>query len=79
LDEATSELDAESEAQIMNALAGNGHDWTILVITHRLAAIRRADHIAVLADGRVAELGTHEELMAASGRYRQMVERMEIT
>ena len=79
LDEATSELDAESETRIMNTLADKDQGRTILVITHRLAAVRRADVIAVLVDGRIAELGTHEELMAVPGRYRMMVEQQEIT
>jgi ABC-type multidrug transport system fused ATPase/permease subunit len=49
------------------------------VIAHRLATIRRADVIAVLGEGRVAELGTHDELIAADGLYRRMVEMQELT
>ena len=79
LDEATSALDAESEAQIQNALGNFIRDRTTLVIAHRLATIRRADVIAVLANGRIAELGTHDDLLAADGLYRRMVEMQEIT
>ena len=79
LDEATSALDPESEAQIQNALSIFMRDRTTLVIAHRLTTIRRADVIAVLADGRIAELGTHEDLLTAGGLYRRMVEMQEIT
>jgi subfamily B ATP-binding cassette protein MsbA len=79
LDEATSALDPESEALIQQALDRFTRDRTTLVIAHRLATIRRADVIAVLADGRVAELGSHDELIAAGGLYRRMVEMQELT
>ena len=78
LDEATSALDPESETMIQRALARFARDRTTLVIAHRLATIRRADVIAVLADGRVAELGSHDDLVAAGGRYQRMVEMQEI-
>ena len=79
LDEATSALDPESEAVIQRALDRLTRDRTTLVIAHRLATIRRADVIAVLADGRVAELGNHEELVAAGGLYQRMVELQELS
>ena len=78
LDEATSALDPESETMIQGALARCARDRTTLVIAHRLATIRCADVIAVLAAGRVAELGSHHDLVAAGGRYQQMVEMQEI-
>jgi subfamily B ATP-binding cassette protein MsbA len=78
LDEATSALDPESETTIQRALARCTQNRTTLVIAHRLATIRRADVIAVVAGGLVTELGSHDELVAAGGRYQQMVEMQEI-
>ena len=78
-DEATSALDPESEAVIQRALDRFSRDRTTLLIAHRLATIRRADVIAVLADGRIAEMGNHDELVAVGGLYRRMVEMQELS
>ena len=74
LDEATSNLDLRSEAQIEQALDVVLSGRTAVVIAHRLATARRADRIAVLDDGRIVEIGSHSELVAASGRYATMFE-----
>jgi subfamily B ATP-binding cassette protein MsbA len=78
-DEATSALDPESETVIQRALERFSCNRTVLVIAHRLVTIRRSDVIAVLADGRVAEVGDHDELVAAGGLYRRMVEMQEFS
>jgi ATP-binding cassette subfamily B protein/subfamily B ATP-binding cassette protein MsbA len=75
LDEATSNLDTESEQLIQASMASLLAGRTTFVIAHRLSTVRRADLILLMEDGRVIERGTHEELMAARGVYHEMVER----
>ena len=72
LDEATSSLDAESESLVQAALANLMQGRTVLVIAHRLGTIRRANRIAVLEDGRITAIGTHEELLTASPTYQRL-------
>jgi ATP-binding cassette subfamily B protein len=69
LDEATSNLDTESERLIQRSLARLMQGRTCFVIAHRLSTIRHADRIAVIEDGRLIELGTHEDLLESGGRY----------
>jgi subfamily B ATP-binding cassette protein MsbA len=69
LDEATSSLDAESEALVQRALERLMEGRTTIVIAHRLSTVRRADRILVLADGRIKESGAHDELIARRGLY----------
>ncbi len=72
LDEATSSLDAESEALVQAALEVLMRDRTTVVIAHRLSTVRRADRLVVLAEGRIIEEGNHDELVAKKGLYSQL-------
>lgn len=74
LDEATSNLDTESERLIQQSLRSLMEGRTSFVIAHRLSTITHADRIVVIENGRIAEVGIHDDLMAASGRYRSMVQ-----
>ena len=75
LDEATSSLDSESEAMIRDGLRSLRRGRTTFVIAHRLSTIESADQILVMEDGQIVERGTHAELIAMSGRYRQLYEK----
>jgi ATP-binding cassette subfamily B protein len=69
LDEATSALDNESERAVQTSLARLARGRTVLVIAHRLSTIKNADVIVAMEGGRVAEMGTHDELLAKGGLY----------
>lgn len=73
LDEATASVDADNESYIQQAISELCKGKTLLVIAHRLNTIRNADQILVIADGRIAQAGTHKELMEAGGLYRDFV------
>ncbi|HEV2763811.1 MAG TPA: ABC transporter ATP-binding protein [Pyrinomonadaceae bacterium] len=75
LDEATSSLDSESEALIQDGLRRLRQGRTTFVIAHRLSTIRSADQILVLEGGEIVERGTHDELLAANGRYKQLYDK----
>ena len=74
LDEATSALDSESEALVQSALQNLMAGRTVVVIAHRLSTVRRADRIAVIENGTIADIGTHEQLMQKLGTYRRLYE-----
>jgi ATP-binding cassette subfamily B (MDR/TAP) protein 1 len=78
LDEATSALDMHAERAVQEALAVAAQGRTTVVIAHRLSTIRSADSIVVMAGGRVVEQGSHEELLAAGGAYRELVEKQKV-
>jgi subfamily B ATP-binding cassette protein MsbA len=72
LDEATSALDTVTEARVQRSLERLMAGRTVFVIAHRLSTVQRADHIVVLADGRIVEEGTHAALLAHGGEYRRL-------
>ena len=72
LDEPTAQLDVRGEAEIFKRILQATRGCTTLLISHRFSTVRHADRICVLEAGRIAELGTHTELMGLGGRYRQM-------
>jgi ATP-binding cassette subfamily B protein len=72
LDEATAHLDSENESAVQQALEVALANRTSLVIAHRLSTIRKADLLLVLAQGRVVQSGTHDELIALPGLYRDL-------
>ena len=79
LDEATSSLDTPTEKKIQEAIANLTRGRTTFAIAHRLSTLRSADRIVVLDDGKVAEVGSHEELMQREGLFHRLVETQQVT
>ena len=73
LDEATSALDSVTEAKLQETFEKLAHGRTTIIIAHRLSTVRNADRIAVIEDGRITELGSHDQLMAKNGAYAELV------
>jgi ATP-binding cassette subfamily B protein len=78
LDDALSAVDAHTEARILQALRGALEGRTSIIVSHRLAAVRESDWILVLDDGRIVEEGTHAQLIAAGGRYWELLRRQQL-
>ena len=78
LDEATSALDSVTEARIQQTFEKLAQGRTTIIIAHRLSTVRNADRIAVIEDGRIAELGSHQELMDKNGAYAELVRTQEL-
>jgi subfamily B ATP-binding cassette protein MsbA len=74
LDEATSALDNQNEKSIADAIAELAQDKTVITIAHRLSSIIAADRIVFIKDGEIAEIGSHQELIAKNGFYKKMYE-----
>ncbi len=79
MDEATSALDYETERRVCDNLVNALHDCTVFFITHRLSTVRRADVIAVMHQGAIAEMGSHDELMEKRGRYFALYRQQEVS
>jgi ATP-binding cassette subfamily B protein len=78
LDDALSAVDAQTEARILTALRDALAGRTTIVISHRMAAVKDADEIVVLDEGRVVERGTHAALLAREGRYAELIRRQRL-
>jgi ABC-type multidrug transport system fused ATPase/permease subunit len=78
-DEPTSSLDSETEMDIMNNIKSIGSDRSTIIIAHRLSTVQDCDQIIVMDQGRVAERGTHDELIRMNGRYTELLKMQENT